>query len=38
MCHPTLDMVVSAHDDGKLRFYDSKTGEPSWRARKIHIV
>lgn len=28
LSHPTLPLVVTGHEDGHLRFFDSKTGEP----------
>jgi striatin 1/3/4 len=36
ICHHTLDVIVSAHDDGNLRFYDSKTGESSLHKDEIY--
>ena len=27
VCHPTLPIIVSAHEDKYIRFYDSNTGK-----------
>jgi hypothetical protein len=26
-CHPTLPVVIAGYDDGRIRFFDAKTGK-----------
>lgn len=37
VCHPTLPIVVSAHEDKYIRFYDSNTGKRRTLASWIFI-
>lgn len=39
VCHPTLPIVISAHEDKYIRMYDSNTGESlKKRGGYIHVV
>ena len=29
VCHPTLPIIVTAHEDKYIRFYDANTGKPA---------
>jgi hypothetical protein len=36
--HPTMPIVIAAHQDRKLRFYDLRTGDSMCRKMSIHPV
>ena len=38
VCHPTIPLVVSAHEDKYIKFYDANSGELCWRGASIASI